>query len=77
MLDVLKESLWKQFGASIDLLENAIRLWPEEYWDRKKKFFYNAYHCLIFLDYYLTIPAQKLSSPLSFSETDNPPVVPR
>lgn len=73
MITALKESLWKQFGASIDMLENAIRLWPEEYWDSKKKFFYNAYHCLIFLDYYLTIPAQKLSSPLSFSETDNTP----
>ena len=72
MIYLLKESLWKQFGASIDMLKNAIALWPEEYWEADKKFFYNAYHCLVFLDYYLTIPAPKtFSSPLSFSFMDS------
>lgn len=70
MLTVLKESLWKQFGASIDMLKNAIVLWPEEYWNTDKKFFYMAYHCLVFLDYYLTIPAVILSSPLPFTLTE-------
>lgn len=68
MINILKESLWKQFGASIDMLKNAITLWPNEHWSTEKKFFYNAYHCLIFLDYYLTIPYQKnFSSPLPFT----------
>jgi len=68
MIAALKESLWKQFGASIDMLRNAISLWPEEHWNTKRKFFYNAYHCLVFLDYYLTYPAsQNFSSPLSFT----------
>jgi hypothetical protein len=39
MINILKESLWKQFGASIDMLNNAITLWPEEYWDSDKRFF--------------------------------------
>lgn len=68
MLNTVKESLWKQFGASIDMLKNAIMLCPEEYWNTNKKLFYNAYHCLLFLDYYLTIPAPKIfSSPLPFT----------
>lgn len=69
MIDALKESLWKQFGASIDMLKNAIVQWPEESWNTERKFFYNAYHCLVFLDYYLTIPAKKLSSALPFTIT--------
>ncbi len=71
MLNTLKDNLWTQFGASIDMLENAISLWPEEYWETDKKFFYNAYHVLIFLDYYLTIPwRQDYSSPLPFTITE-------
>src|SRR5687768_1293323 len=66
MITILKESLWKHFGASIDMLKNAIMLWPEEYWTTNKKFFYTAYHCLVFLDYYLTIPPRNFSSPLPF-----------
>ena len=75
MITTVKESLWNQFGASIDMLKNAIILWPEEYWNTDKKFFYNAYHCLIFLDYYLSIPPRNFSSPLPFTiaESDDIP----
>jgi len=51
----LNEDLGKQFGASIDMLENAISLCPAGYWDTAKRFWYNAYDCLFFLDYYLTM----------------------
>ena len=67
MITTVRENLWQQFGASIDMLKNAIVLWPEELWDKKPKFFYNAYHCLIFLDYYLNFPAERMSSPLPFT----------
>ena len=70
MVNALKQSFWKHFAASIDMLKNAILLWPEEYWNNEKKFFYNAYHCLIFLDYYLTIPPKGFSSPLAFTLTN-------
>ena len=42
MIEEVKNSLWSQFGASIDMLKNAIALWPEVYWHTDRKFFYNA-----------------------------------
>lgn len=53
MLNTIKESLWTQFGASIDMLKNAITAYPEDHWDHNRKFFYIAYHTLVFLDYYV------------------------
>ena len=38
MENSLKESLWKQFGASIDMLENAIILCRAKLWNTKKVF---------------------------------------
>ena len=63
----LKEILWRQFGASIDMLKNAIELCPEALWDTEKKFWYNAYHCLFFLDYYLTLNPENFAPPAPFS----------
>jgi hypothetical protein len=75
-MKALRESLWKQFGASIDMLSNAITMWPDELWSTRKKFFYNAYHCLVFLDYYLTYPANPdFSSPLPFTLAEEGVVV--
>jgi hypothetical protein len=66
----LREALWSQFGASIDMLENAISLWPDAYWDSQKRFFYIAYHTLVFLDYYLTTTPENFKSSLPFTLTD-------
>ena len=67
-----KDSIWKQFGASIDMLENAIRLCPQDFWDTEKQFWYRAYHCLFYLDYYLTLQPAGFSppSPFTLSEFD-------
>jgi hypothetical protein len=67
MDDSLKGILWRQFGASIDMLKNAITLCPAEFWDTEKKIWYNAYHCLFFLDYYLTLDPRNFSPPNPFS----------
>src|SRR5258706_15680288 len=67
MNNLLKDSLWKQFGASIDMLQNIISLCPEEIFERNKKIFYMTYHTLVFLGYYLTLPPKNFSSPLSFT----------
>ena len=67
---MLKECLWGQFGASIDMLENAISLCPMKYWDTEKKFWYHAYHCLFFLDYYLTMEPADFSPPPPFSKSE-------
>ncbi len=66
----LNTSLWNQFGASIDMLENAITFCPEEHWDTERKFWYNAYHCLFFLDYYLTMEPKSFAPPAPFSESE-------
>jgi hypothetical protein len=75
MISALKTSLWKQFGAAIDMLENASRLIQTGQWHANKKLFYNAYHCLVSLDYYLTIPPSGFSAvlPFTFTTPDNIP----
>ena len=70
MIIEFRETLWKNFAASIDMLKNAITLWPEKYWDTDKKFFYMAYHTTVFLDYYLAIPPKNFSSPLFYTLTE-------
>jgi hypothetical protein len=66
---VIKEIIWKQFGASIDMFKNALQQCPEEYLQTNRRFFYTAYHCLLFLDYYLTVPPDSFSTPLPFTIT--------
>ncbi len=67
MKNQLNESLWTQFGASIDMLENAIKACPAEHWETDTKFWYNAYHTLFFLDYYLTMEPKIFSPPPPFT----------
>ena len=63
----LQQGLWKQFGASIGMFKNAVTLCPEETWNTNKYFFYITYHCLVFLDYYLTIPPINYAAQLPFT----------
>lgn len=67
MDEALRKILWRQFGASIDMLKNTIKLCPTEFWATDKKFWYHAYHCLFFLDYYLTLETKHFSPPKPFS----------
>ncbi|MEO6229293.1 MAG: DinB family protein [Ferruginibacter sp.] len=67
MKNELNENLWKQFGASIDMLENAIAACPDEHWDTGNRFWYIAYHTLFFLDYYLTMEPENFSPPAPFT----------
>ncbi len=73
MNPTFKETIWRQFGASIDMLENAIQLCPPEFWDTEKKFWYNAYHCLFYLDYYLTLDPEHFSPPTPFTLSEFDP----
>src|SRR5438045_3049323 len=67
-----RESLWKQFGASIDMLENAIKLCTDDLWNNDSRFWYSSYHCLFWLDYYLTTEPDSFAppSPFTLSEFD-------
>lgn len=66
MIDLIKGAVWSQFGASIDALKDAIELCPPEIWEKEQQFWYIPYHCLIFLDYYLTLPPKGFSPPPPF-----------
>ncbi len=74
----LKEIFWKQFGGAIEMLENALTACPEELWNTDSKFWYNTYHTLFYLDYYLTQDPEKFSppSPFTLSEFDNAGAMP-
>lgn len=61
----LKNSIWRQFGATIDYLVNTMRACPDELWHARlwfhpgeqpefSQFWYRAYHTLFWLDLYLT-----------------------
>jgi len=72
---------WHQFGAAIDMLENAIVACPEKVWsDRKLKpeYWYTAYHTLFFLDYYLSESPDGFTPPPPFtlSELDPAGILP-
>lgn len=68
----IRESIWAQFGASLDMLENAIHMCPDEHWNTSAKFWYSAYHCIFWTDYYLTTDPGKFEppTPFTFSEFD-------
>lgn len=62
--------LWPQFGAAIDMLENAIQACPEPLWkdrDRPPEFWYLAYHTLFWLDLYLSPSLQGFAPPPPFT----------
>jgi hypothetical protein len=73
-----KESIWRQFAAAIDMLENALRTCPEELWSVRmwsdttmaaefSEFWYVAYHALFWLDLYLSGEVEGFSPPEQFS----------
>jgi hypothetical protein len=53
-MDPLNRLLWQQFGATVDMLENALTACPNELWNTGSKFWYLGYHTLYWLDYYLS-----------------------
>ena len=77
----MKRIVWSQYGAAIEMLENAMRAAPPHVWgDRSKKpeFWYVAYHTIFFLDYYLSDPSEEFAPPAPFtlSELDPEGVLP-
>jgi hypothetical protein len=78
MQTIWKTIIWRQFGAAIDMLENAMRVCPDELWSDPSKplvwperdvvgFWYVAYHTLFFLDYYLSGSAEGFMPPAPFT----------
>ncbi|RPI04135.1 MAG: DinB family protein [Ignavibacteriae bacterium] len=68
-----KTMTWQQFGAAIDMLENAILACPEQLWSdrsRKPEFWYVAFHTLFFLDLYLSESEKGFSPPAPFTRDE-------
>ena len=62
--------IWQQFGAAIDMLENALLACPEDLWrdrSRQPEFWYVAFHTLFFPDYYLSESAVGFAPPAPFT----------
>lgn len=81
MNDFWKNALWHQFGAAIDMLENAINACPEDLWsdqNRNPQYWYNVYHTLFWLDCYLSesIEIFRPPEPFTLSEFDPAGILP-
>jgi hypothetical protein len=66
----LKEIIWSQFGAAIDMLENALVACPDKLWgDRSQEpeFWYVVFHALFWLDFYLSGSAEGFAPPAPFT----------
>ncbi|MCG8350147.1 MAG: DinB family protein [Chloroflexales bacterium] len=70
--------IWQQFGAAIDMLDNALRACPDELWHSRlwdtpserpeySQFWYLAYHALFWLDLYLTGAEEGFAPPPPFT----------
>jgi hypothetical protein len=68
--DLLKAALWQQFGAAIDMLENAMEACPDDLWSdrsRQPEFWYLIFHTLFFLDLYLSGSMERFVPPEPFN----------
>ena len=71
-----RTSIWKQFGAAIDMLADAISLCPDHLWtvilwkdsndERYGQFWFVAYHTLRWLDLFLTGTQEGFAPPSPF-----------
>jgi hypothetical protein len=70
--------IWPQFGAAIDMLDNALRacpdqLWRDRLWNNQSErpeysqFWYIAYHALFWLDFYLSGSVEGFVPPAPFT----------
>ncbi len=65
-----KTVVWQQFGAAIDMLENALLACPDNLWsDRSQRpeFWYLVYHTLFWLDLYLSKSPEEFTPPAPFT----------
>lgn len=76
-----KDAIWQQFGAAIDMLEDAIRACPDEHWQDEmwrfdahlSQFWYIAYHSLFWLDFYLSGSEAGFQPPAPFTLSEFDP----
>lgn len=65
-----KSMIWRQFGAAIEMLENALLACPDELWSdrsRRPEFWYVVYHTLFYLDLYSFGSVEGYTPPAPFT----------
>lgn len=72
----LKASVWRQFGAALDMFDDAITLCPDHLWTTQMwkdpddaaygQFWFIAYHTLFWLDLFLTGTTEGFAPPAPF-----------
>ena len=61
------DAIWQQFGAAIDMLENAIVECPDQVWGNgPRDYWYLVYHTLFWLDFYLSDSPEEFRPPEPF-----------
>jgi hypothetical protein len=73
-----KGILWRQFGAAMDMFENALRACSAELWDRRmwvqypefSEFWYVAFHTLFWVDLYLDGAVDGFQPPAPFPTSE-------
>ena len=71
-----KALVWRQFGAAIDMLQNAMEACPDEFWgdrSREPQFWYLVYHTLFFLDIYLSELEEAFTPPPPYNRDELDP----
>ena len=61
MDDLWRDAIGRQFGAALDMLENAVKACPDDLWaDRnlRPEVWYLVFHTLFWLDLYLEGPVE-------------------
>jgi hypothetical protein len=74
-----KTIVWRQFGAAIDMLRNAVLACPPEVWSdgsRQPEFWYLVYHTLFWLDLYLSGPVEGFAPPPPYTLSELDPAGP-
>jgi hypothetical protein len=76
-MDAWRALLWRQYGATLDVLENAIVACPEALWDDGSEppglFWYGAYHPIFYVDCYLSEKEEGFAPPPPFDLSEYDP----
>ncbi|MBO9202573.1 MULTISPECIES: DinB family protein [Niastella] len=73
MQEDIRSILWYQFGAAIDMLENAMVVCADHLWNSDTQFWYMAYHTLFYLDYYVSEDPDGFMPPVPFTLSEFDP----
>ncbi|MBI1801372.1 MAG: DinB family protein [Chloroflexi bacterium] len=73
---IWKTIIWSQFGAAIDMLDNALLACPDALWSdrsQQNEYWYVAYHALFWLDLYLSGSEEGFAPPAPFTLVEMDP----